>query len=56
MIERNFYSILSAKAKREFCMSVYRFWQDKGYVTDSQMSYLEKGFNGVSKNKSYYRN
>lgn len=62
MIERNFYNILTTKAKKEFttksefCMSVYRFWQDKGYVTDSQMNYLEKGFNGLSKNRSYYKN
>ncbi len=62
MIERNFYNILTARAKKEFttksefCMSVYRFWQEKGYVTESQMHNLEKGFNGISKNRSYYRN
>lgn len=61
MIERNFYNLLTAKAKKEFttksefCMSVYRFWQERNFITEAQMNNLEKGFNGVSKNRSYYR-
>lgn len=61
MIQRCFYDILTIKAKKEFttksefCMSVYYQWIEKGFVSDSQMKYLEKGFNGNSKNRSYYR-
>lgn len=57
---KDFLSSLTDKARKvfttksEFCLSVYRFWQEKGYITASQMSHLEKGFNGVSKNRSYY--
>lgn len=59
-IEKAFYDILTCKAKKEFTtassyhMSVYEFWKEKGYVTPLQMEYLEKGFNGQAKNKSYY--
>ena len=59
-IQRKFYDILTDKAKKEFttkseyCLSVYNFWLNNGYITDNQMKYLEKGFNGISKNKSYY--
>ena len=61
MIQIAFYNILTTKAKKEFttksefCMSVYYQWLEKGFVSDSQMKYLEKGFNGNSKNRSYYR-
>ncbi len=61
MINNKFYTILTPKAKKEFttksdfCMSVYRFWEEKGYITENQMFYLEKGFNGIAKNRSYYR-
>lgn len=59
-IEQAFYDILTCKAKKEFttassfCMSVYWFWKDRGYITQLQMENLEKGFNGEAKNKSYY--
>ena len=55
MIQIAFYNILTTKAKKEFttksefCMSVYYQWLEKGFVSDSQMKYLEKGFNGNSK-------
>lgn len=60
MINKKFYEILTQKAKKEFttrsdyCTSVYRFWEEKGYVTENQMKFLEKGFNGNNKNRSYY--
>lgn len=59
-IEQAFYDILTCKAKKEFttassfCMSVYWFWKDRGYITQLQMENLEKGFSGEAKNKSYY--
>ena len=59
-IETAFSDILTCKAKKEFttassfCMSVYWFWKDRGYITQLQMENLEKGFNGEAKNKSYY--
>ena len=59
-IEQAFYDILTCKAKKEFttassfCMSVYWFWRDRGYITQLQIENLEKGFNGEAKNKSYY--
>ena len=59
-IEQAFYDILTCKAKNEFTtassyhMSVYDFWKERGYITPLQMEYLEKGFNGQAKNKSYY--
>ena len=59
-IEQAFYDILTCKAKKEFTtassyhMSVYEFWKVKGYITPLQTEYLEKGFNGQAKNKSYY--
>ncbi len=59
-IEQAFYDILTCKAKKEFttassfCMSVYWFWRDRGYITQLQMENLEKGFNGEAKNRSYY--
>lgn len=57
---KDFLSSLSDKARKafttksEFCMSVYTFWQEKGYITESQMANIEKGFNGVAKNRSYF--
>ncbi|NBK98207.1 MAG: hypothetical protein EOM50_09325 [Erysipelotrichia bacterium] len=60
-IKTAFYDILTCKAKKEFTtassyhMSVYEFWKERGYITPLQMGYLEKGFNGQAKNKSYYR-
>lgn len=57
---KDFLSSLTDKARKvfttksEFCMSVYNFWQEKGYITESQMANLEKGFNGTAKNRSYY--
>jgi len=59
-VEMAFYDIFTCKAKKEFttassfCMSVYSFWKVRGYITQSQMENLEKGFNGEAKNKSYY--
>ena len=59
-IEQSFYDVLTSQAKKEFTtassyhMSVYDFWKERGYITPLQMDYLEKGFNGQSKNKSYY--
>lgn len=59
-IETAFYDILTCKAKKEFttassfCLSVYEFWKERGYITQPQMENLEKGFNGLAKNKSYY--
>ena len=59
-IEQSFYDALTPQAKKEFTtassyhMSVYDFWKERGYITPLQMEYLEKGFNGQSKNKSYY--
>ena len=59
-IEQSFYDVLTPQAKKEFTtassyhMSVYDFWKERGYITPLQMEYLEKGFNGQSKNKSYY--
>ena len=55
-IETAFYDILTCKAKKEFttassfCMSVYVSWKERGYITQSQMENLEKGFNGQAKN------
>ena len=59
-IEQSFYDVLTPQAKKEFTttssyhMSVYDFWKERGYITPLQMEYLEKGFNGQAKNKSYY--
>lgn len=59
-IETDFYNVLTLKAKKEFTtassyhMSVYEFWKERGYITPLQMEYLEQGFNGQAKNKSYY--
>ena len=55
MINKKFYEILTQQAKKEFttkseyCISVYRFWEEKGYVTENQMKFLKKGFNGNNK-------
>lgn len=60
-IEQAFYDILTCKARQEFttassfCMSVYEFWKERGYISSLQMKNIEKGFNGQAKNKSYYR-
>lgn len=60
MIKKEFYAALTQTAKKQFttksdyCMSVYRFWEENGYVSNMQMNYLEKGFNGNQKNRSYY--
>ena len=59
-IETTFYDVLTCKAKKEFttassfCMSVYGFWKERGYITPLQMDYLETGYNGEAKNKSYH--